>query len=44
MDGDICGQAGWSSEHPDLSVGVPACRRVVGLDDPEGSLPSQMIL
>lgn len=33
MDGDIRGQAGWGSEHPHLSVGVPACCRGVGLDD-----------
>jgi len=32
LPGDIEGQAGWGSEHPDQAVGVPVHRMAVGLD------------
>ena len=32
VPGDIQGQAGQGSEHPDLAVGVPVHYRGVGLD------------
>ena len=33
MSGDSQGQAGWGSEQPDATVGVPAHRRGVEPDD-----------
>jgi len=41
---DTEGQAGQGSEHADLAVGVPVHCKGVGLDDPEVSLPTQMIM
>ena len=37
-------QARWSSEQPDLDVGVPIHYRGVGLNGLQGSLPIQTIL
>jgi len=43
IPGNIPDQVGQGSEHPDLS-GVPACCGGVGLDELQGSLPTQNFL
>jgi len=44
IPGNISGQVGWGSEHPDSGEDVPAHCRGVGLGGLERSLPTQTIL
>lgn len=42
--GDVQGQAGLGSEHPDRAVHVPGRGKVVGLRDLQGTLPTRTVL